>query len=217
MNKDKRNHLFLVPSKINRNILPGDERAIDNDDDGYVIVDATLSKPLECLEPDDYLIEYYIGASYHEDQDKITPICEARIVILDPWMPECPLREACDAKSEDLIDAYENIFDENEDLIPPLNEHEGPVCYLDEFIVEEQFRHYREDLLKWIISFLTKDCSAIVVLPAPSSFERKDNIIKIQRSNDPAQKQELRNFYTSMGFFPLRDTDYMYQFLISSE
>lgn len=139
------------------------------------------------------------------------PIAWASVVLIDPSLVKCPLFYACDAESADLLDLYSNIYDEDEDLLPPLGQLASEtIWYLDEFIIEERYQSVGHYFLKWIITYLTRKTGAMVVFPVPSRLEKKGAITEIVRDYDPQKLNHLRWFFAHSGFAQLRDTDYMY-------
>lgn len=138
----------------------------------------------------------------NEEEQKELPIAWASVVLLDPFLLQDPLVEACDAESGDLFDLYCNIYDRDGNLLPPLDDqllHET-IWYLDEFIIEEEYQGVGQDFLKWIITYITRHEGAMVVLPVPSTIVRKGNIAEIVRDYDPKKLNYLRWFFAHFGF-----------------
>lgn len=205
--------LQLVPDSSGKYLR--EEDFIDD-----VWIDVTLRMRLKNLEPNDFLPRYdvrallYIYDEKGEEVQEELPIAWASVVLIDPSLVKCPLFYACDAESADLLDLYSNIYDEDEDLLPPLDQLASKTIWcLDEFIIEEGYQSVGHYFLKWIITYLTRKTGAMVVFPVPSKLEKKGATTEIVRDFDPGKTNYLRLFYTHFGFAPLRDTEYMYLIL----
>lgn len=205
--------LQLVPDSFDMYLR--EEDFIDD-----VWIDVTLRMRLKDFEPNDFLPRYDVRALlyiYDEKGDEVQeelPIAWASVVLIDPSLVKCPLFYACDAESADLLDLYSNIYDEDEDLLPPLDQLASKTIWcLDEFIIEEGYQSIGHYFLKWIITYLTRKTGAMVVFPVPSKLEKKGATTEIVRDYDPGKINYLRWFYAHFGFTRLRDTDYMYLIL----
>lgn len=124
-------------------------------------IEVTLRMRLKNLEPNDFLPRYdvrallYIYDEKGEEVQEELPIAWASVVLIDPSLVKCPLFYACDAESADLLDLYSNIYDEDEDLLPPLDQLASKTIWcLDEFIIEEGYQSIGHYFLKWIITLL---------------------------------------------------------------
>lgn len=184
-------------------------------------IEVHLSMCMNPIEPQDKFYRYFINAIYRHYKDpemfeepELIRIASAEAIILDPFENEDEvLMDMCDADSGDLLAAYVALFDDDECLREPLEDYSpAPVCYLEEFIVTEQLEFLQAEILRWIIKYLSSFSSILVFLPMPSyrSYDEVNQISCLTRDFDDKKIKKFRKFFTSQGFFPLRDTDYMY-------
>lgn len=170
------------------------------------------SNPLRPAEPDDCLVIYDIQAKLAEindnDEVKRTEIAMARLILLDRliYEPEATLFEACDAYSQELCNLYENIFDDGEPCVEPLDEVIGAIWYLERIYVYPEYRNQGlgEAIIDWITKYICRDMGAIVLFPMPIKIE--GNSINIDENQDLIEK--LHKFYKKSGFFQLQGTKY---------
>lgn len=96
-------------------------------------------------------------------------------------------------------------------MLHPLEEYSpSPICYLDEFIIEEKFEPIQTEFLTWIIEYLSAFSPILVINPVPSYFTVENDMKCINRHFDEDKILKSRRFFTRQLFYPLRDTDYMY-------
>lgn len=206
--------LFRVDEKFLNEFIYAKESDIIE----FLNIDVQLKMPIRPTDYYDILPHYHFTVEYvdvNHDNCETFPIAWAEVVVLDfKAINEYDLQEICDAESEELLDAYNAIFDRDEYLKEPLDEYgPSPVCYLAEFIVEEKFESVRRDILNWIVKYLSNFSPILVTLPVPSYLTSQDNCHYIERDFDDIKTNLLRRFFTNQRFLPLRDTDFMYHLL----
>lgn len=184
-------------------------------------IEISLSMFMKPIDPDEKLHKYFFQATYYDfkdDEDDDDPetfeIAFAEAIILNKFESSGErLIEMCDADSGDLLDAYAALYDDKENLLKPLEKYSSAlICYLAEFIVNPQFEIVQAHLLRWIINYFCLFSPVLVTLPVPSyvTIDNDDDTFTIERDFDEKKTLKLRRFFTGHGFFPLRDTDYMY-------
>lgn len=215
--KNRKAWLYSVDKELAKQLKKEDlSNILENID-----IEVNLSMSMKPIEPQDKFYRYFFEVTYHHYKDiemdedpELLRIASAEAIILDSFENEDEiLMDMCDADSGDLLTAYVALFDEDECLRQPLEDYNPcPVCYLEEFIVTEQFEFLQAEILRWIIKYLSSFSSILVFLPVPSyrSYDEEKQINYLNRDFDDKKIKKLRKFFTSQGFFPLRDTDYMY-------
>jgi hypothetical protein len=119
--------------------------------------------------------------------------------------------EACDCHSEDMINAFVASHDDEGNLFPPLGclkPESSPVWVLDHLIVEPGYEDAAAPCLQWFIDNVIRCDGPLLVYPVISYFDKSQN--SIEHDSSPDANRRIREFYASMNFLPLRDSDYMY-------
>ncbi len=197
-------------------ILAGDRPKKDIDLLGVTPQSTIIGKFFGYDEPDCILQDYELNADYAEyteddeddDSTKVAPIISASFIRIPDgdWRT---LSEACDCRSSDMIDAFTASHETNGDLLPPLGDLKpgsSPVWVIDYLIAEPGYEDAAAPCLRWFIENVIRYDGPLLVYPVISYFE--DQSIKHDKS--PEALRKIREFYASMNFLPLRDTDYMY-------
>lgn len=184
-------------------------------------VEVSVSSPMSPIEPDDQLVKFDVSVKWimdDEEDERTATVATARLILLDPFLcEESSLLDACDAYSQELLDAYAVLFDRDGNLSrPPLDQVvHGVVWYLEHLIVEPQYRGYGigTALLNWMMRFLCRNQGALVLLPVPLEIEKSNDslsTIRVVESGGGPLTARLRRFFERLHFFPLWGTSYMY-------
>ena len=108
-----------------------------------------------------------------------------------------------------MIDAFAASHETNGDLLPPLGDlkpKNSPVWVLDYLIVEPGYEDAAAPCLQWFVKNVIRYDGPLLVYPVISYDKGRC----IEHDESPEALRRIREFYASMNFLPLRDSNYMY-------
>lgn len=183
-------------------------------------VEVRLNSYLRRIEPDEWIANYQASVyNVSEEGPKELEVARANILLLDGYLglsdEGTNLLEACDAHSQELLEVYETLFDEEGELRPPLNDAMCPlIWYFDYLIVRPGFRGQGlgKELVEWILVTLCRDQGVALVLPVPlelQEFEAEHAELLVLEDED--LRDRVKHFWEGLHFFPLNGTQYWFR------
>lgn len=134
-------------------------------------------------------------------------------VRLDIWEAKAlgvSLLEVCDAHSEQLMDCYEDLF-EDDDLREDLEiEGHGGLLFVDKIKIDAPHRGFGLGLLTLLktIHQFGAGCAAVAIKPFPLQYCGRN--AKNKDKSFAASQMKLVDYWSSLGFARVPDTDFFF-------
>jgi hypothetical protein len=155
--------------------------------------------------------------SDEEDDDVEIPkdgvVGTVKGIRLDIWEARAsgvPLFEVCDAHSEELLDCYEDLF-EDDDLREDLAiEGHGGLLFIDKIKIEPQHRGFGLGLMTLLktINQFGVGCAAVAIKPFPLQYCGRN--AKSKDKDFAASQKKLVNYWSRLGFARVPDSDFFF-------